>query len=79
MGITSSIESLSQIIGPIIGGFLLSLSINPIYGILLSAISIIPFLISFKILKFGYDNRKKSDTPIETSKPLTISPSEKTE
>ncbi|MFX0105503.1 MAG: MFS transporter [Candidatus Hodarchaeota archaeon] len=59
MGITSSIDNLSQIIGPIIGGFLLSLTGNLPFALMLSGLSILPFIISFQILKFGYDNREK--------------------
>ncbi|MFX0155928.1 MAG: MFS transporter [Candidatus Hodarchaeota archaeon] len=58
MGITSSIDNLSQMIGPIIGGFLLSLSGNLPFAFMLSGLSILPFIISFQVLKFGYDNRK---------------------
>jgi len=59
MGITSSLDSLSQIIGPIAGGFLISLPVDPVYALVLSALSIVPFIISFKVLKFGYDDRNK--------------------
>ncbi|UCD01836.1 MAG: MFS transporter, partial [Promethearchaeota archaeon] len=59
MGITSSIDNLSQIIGPIIGGFLLSLTGNLPFALMLSSLSIIPFIISFQVLKFGFDNRDK--------------------
>jgi len=59
MGITSSIDNLSQIIGPIIGGFLLSLTGNLPFALMLSSLSILPFIISFQVLKFGYDNREK--------------------
>lgn len=39
------------------GGILLSLPNNNFYGIFLSILSIVPFLISFQVLKFGYDSR----------------------
>jgi len=58
MGITSGVESLAQIIGPIIGGILLSLNGNLPYALVLSLLSVIPFLIGFQVLKFGYDNRE---------------------
>jgi hypothetical protein len=57
MGITTGIDSLAQIIGPIIGGILLSFSGIP-YALVLSFLSVIPFIIGFQVLKFGYDNRK---------------------
>jgi len=66
MGITSSIDNLSQIFGPIIGGFLLSLTGNLPFAFMLSGLSILPFIISFQVLKFGFDNREKekiSETP----------------
>jgi len=66
MGITSSIDNISQILGPIIGGFLLSLTGNLPFALMLSGLSILPFIISFQVLKFGYDNREKdkiSETP----------------
>lgn len=66
MGITSSIDNLSQILGPIIGGFLLSLTGNIPFALMLSGLSILPFIISFQVLKFGYDNREEdkiSETP----------------
>ncbi|MHA2127636.1 MAG: MFS transporter [Promethearchaeota archaeon] len=58
MGITTGIDNLVQIVGPIIGGVLLSFSGNLPYALTLSLLSIIPFIIGFKVLKFGYDNRK---------------------
>ncbi len=57
MGISSSLDNLSQIFGPIVGGILLALPNNSFYGIFLSMLSIIPFIISFQVLKLGYDNR----------------------
>jgi len=66
MGVTSSIDNLSQILGPIIGGFLLSLTGNLPFALMLSGLSILPFIISFQVLKFGFDNREKekvSETP----------------
>jgi DHA1 family tetracycline resistance protein-like MFS transporter len=59
MGITTGIDNLSQIIGPIAGGLLLSLSGNLPYALVLSLLSVFPFIIGFKVLKFGYDNRKR--------------------
>jgi DHA1 family tetracycline resistance protein-like MFS transporter len=58
MGISTSLDNMSQILGPIIGGILLSLSNTALFGLTLSFISIIPFLLSFKVLKFGFDSRK---------------------
>jgi DHA1 family tetracycline resistance protein-like MFS transporter len=58
MGITTAIDNLAQIIGPITGGLLLSFSGNLPYALVLSFLSIIPFIVGFKVLKFGYDNRK---------------------
>jgi MFS family permease len=66
MGITTGIDNLTQIVGPIAGGILLSLSGNFPYALVLSLLSVIPFLIGFKVLKFGYDNREKEKT---TDKP----------
>jgi len=60
MGITTGIDNLTQIIGPIVGGILLSLSGNIPYALVLSLLSVIPFLIGFRVLKFGYDNREKN-------------------
>jgi len=70
MGITSSIDNLSQILGPIIGGFLLSLTGNLPFALMLSGLSILPFIISFQVLKFGYDNREKDK--INESTPIII-------
>jgi DHA1 family tetracycline resistance protein-like MFS transporter len=70
MGITSSIDSLSQILGPIIGGFLLSLTGNLPFALMLSGLSILPFIISFQVLKFGYDNREKEK--ISGSAPIIV-------
>ncbi|MFW9951598.1 MAG: hypothetical protein ACFFKA_15895 [Candidatus Thorarchaeota archaeon] len=67
MGINTSLDNLSQILGPIIGGFLLSLPISFFYGLTLSVLSIAPFLLSFQVLRFGYDNRV-----LPTSKTLPI-------
>ena len=62
MGISTGIDNLAQIIGPIAGGLLLSLSGTLPYALLLSLLSVLPFIIGFKVLKFGYDNRKKIST-----------------
>ncbi len=59
MGITTGIDNLAQIFGPIVGGLLLSLNGNLPYALVLSLLSVFPFIIGFKVLKFGYDNRKK--------------------
>lgn len=58
MGLSTSLDNISQILGPIIGGILLSLSNTTLFGLTLSLLSIIPFLLSFKVLKFGFDSRK---------------------
>ncbi|TFG00118.1 MAG: MFS transporter [Promethearchaeota archaeon] len=58
MGISTGIDNLAQIIGPIAGGLLLSLSGNLPYALVLSLLSVFPFIIAFRVLKFGYDNRK---------------------
>jgi MFS family permease len=58
MGITTGIDNIAQIIGPIIGGILLSFSGNLSYALVLSFLSAVPFIFGFQVLKFGYDNRK---------------------
>ena len=58
MGISSSIDSISQILGPLIGGFLLVFPNSYIFGIVLSLFSLVPFILSFQVLKFGFDTRK---------------------
>jgi DHA1 family tetracycline resistance protein-like MFS transporter len=68
MGISSSLDNLSQIFGPIAGGILLSLPNNTFYGIFLSLLSIIPFILSFRVLKFGYDSRSIVKEDINFSK-----------
>lgn len=62
MGITTGIDNLSQIIGPILGGILLSFNGTLPYALVLSLLSAIAFIIGFQVLKFGYDNRKKTTT-----------------
>jgi len=62
MGITTGMDSFAQIIGPIIGGVLLSFSGNLPYALALSLLSAIPFIFGFQVLKFGYDNRKVVNT-----------------
>lgn len=62
MGITTGIDNLSQIIGPILGGILLSFNGSLPYALVLSLLSAIAFIIGFQVLKFGYDNRKKTTT-----------------
>jgi DHA1 family tetracycline resistance protein-like MFS transporter len=58
MGISSSIDSISQIIGPLIGGVLLAFPNQYLFGIVLSLLSLIPFILSFQVLKFGFDSRR---------------------
>jgi DHA1 family tetracycline resistance protein-like MFS transporter len=75
MGITTGIDNLSQIIGPILGGILLSFNGTLPYALVLSLLSAIAFIIGFQVLKFGYDNRKKTTTEIiseENIKPEII-------
>ncbi len=62
MGITTAIDNLAQIFGPIVGGILLSFTGNFPYALVLSLLSVVPFLIGFRVLKFGYDNRKETKT-----------------
>jgi DHA1 family tetracycline resistance protein-like MFS transporter len=62
MGITTGLDNLAQIFGPIIGGTLLSFNGNLPYALSLSLLSIVPFIIAFQVLKFGYDNRKLAKT-----------------
>ena len=62
MGITTGLDNLAQIFGPIIGGTLLSFNGNLPYALSLSLLSIVPFIIAFQVLKFGYDNRKLANT-----------------
>ncbi|MHA2394780.1 MAG: MFS transporter [Promethearchaeota archaeon] len=69
MGITTAIDNAAQILGPIIGGILLSFSGNLPYALILSLLSIFPFIIGFRVLKFGYDNRELLNTPTEVVKP----------
>ncbi len=70
MGITTGIDNLTQIMGPIVGGILLSFDVNIPYALVLSLLSLIPFLIGFKVLKFGYDNREKK--PITENMPKEV-------
>ncbi len=63
MGISSSIDSISQILGPLIGGFLLVFPNSYIFGIVLSLFSLVPFILSFQVLKFGFDTRKSTLIP----------------
>jgi DHA1 family tetracycline resistance protein-like MFS transporter len=54
MGLSSSIDSISQIVGPLLGGLFLT-AFSPIYfGLLPSILSLIGFLIIFKKLKLNY-------------------------
>jgi len=62
MGITTGIENIAQIIGPIVGGILLSFNGNFPYALVLSFLSALPFILGFQVLKFGYDNRKTVTT-----------------
>jgi len=74
MGITSGIDNVAQIIGPIIGGILLSFNVSLPYSLALSLLSTVPFIIGFQVLKFGYDNRKniKSKSVLREIKETTI-------
>jgi len=63
MGISSSIDSISQILGPLIGGFLLVFPNSYLFGIVLSLFSLVPFILSFQVLKFGFDTRKSTLIP----------------
>jgi MFS family permease len=70
MGLNTSLDNLSQILGPIIGGILLLMPNGLFYGLMLSIFSIIPFMVSFRVLKFGYDNRIIPTTRIQPVKVL---------
>ncbi len=55
MGFSSSIDSISQIAGPLLGGLLLT-TLNPIFfGLLPSFLSLVGFLMIFKKLKLDYN------------------------
>ncbi|NVM35064.1 MAG: MFS transporter [Candidatus Lokiarchaeota archaeon] len=60
MGISSSVDNISQILGPLIGGLLLSFPNSYLFGLILSFLSIMPFVLSFQVLRFGFDNRNVS-------------------
>ena len=68
MGITTGIDNLAQIVGPIVGGILLSFTGTIPYALVLSLLSVVPFLIGFRVLKFGYDNREKTESERITEK-----------
>ncbi len=75
MGVTTGIDNLAQILGPIIGVILLSLTGNLPYALALNLLSVIPFFIGFQVLKFGYDNRnivKTKQTSRGTIEPKII-------
>jgi hypothetical protein len=58
MDLTTSIDNLSQIFGPIIGISVLALDrLGFILATTLSAISVIPFLMSFRFKKFGFEEK----------------------
>jgi len=59
-------------LGPLLGGIILSLSNGFVFGIVLSALSIIPFIISFQVLKFGFDNRKMQKTQIPRTTDIKV-------
>jgi DHA1 family tetracycline resistance protein-like MFS transporter len=63
MGISTSLDNISQILGPLLGGILLSFPNSYLFGTILSLLSIIPFLLSFRVLQFGFDNRKTIISP----------------
>ena len=63
MGISTSLDNTSQILGPLLGGILLSLPNSYLFGLTLSFLSIVPFLLSFRVLQFGFDNRKPYIAP----------------
>ena len=56
MGLTASIDNLSQIFGPIIGSFILLGGNGFIFSGFLSILSLIAFLMSIRLKKFGFEN-----------------------
>ncbi len=70
MGFSSSIDSISQIIGPLLGGLVLT-SLQPLYfGLLPSFLSLVGFLMMLRKLKFNYS---QTIVPLEKTPTRVIS------
>ncbi|WP_371802999.1 MFS transporter [Candidatus Lokiarchaeum ossiferum] len=60
-GLTSSLDSFSQIISPLIGTFLLSLTNENIFGWVLSGLSAIVFTLGIQLTKFKFDKKDEKN------------------
>jgi DHA1 family tetracycline resistance protein-like MFS transporter len=76
MGLTTSIDNLSQIFGPIIGSFILLGGNGLIFSGFLSILSIIAFVMSLRLIKFGFENfaQKGPQIPIKENIPPSSIP-----
>ena len=67
MGVTTSIDNMSQIFGPIIGISILALDpLGFILAATLSVMSVVPFLMSFRFKKFGFEEKTEPKFPIKS-------------
>jgi MFS family permease len=71
-GLTSSMDSFSQIFGPILGSVMISLGTPIYFSILLMGIAVFPFLMGFLNFKYGFDSDETEENKINISE--TIDP-----
>lgn len=69
-GLTSSLDSVSQIIGPIIGSAILGLNTQIPFSLLLASIAIFPFIMGFRLFTFNFEQKKNQ--PIKKEQKLSI-------
>ncbi len=71
-GLTSSMDSISQIFGPLVGSAILGLNTSIYFALLLTGIAIIPFLLGFR--SFRYNIYRENKTPEIPKKKMTSNP-----
>lgn len=68
MGLTTSIDNLSQIFSPIIGSFILSSGNGILFSGLLTVLSIIAFIMSLRLPRFAFDATGSKSPQIQPDK-----------
>ncbi len=74
MGLTTSIDNLSQIFGPLIGSLLLSIPNTFAYSGMLAGLSLMAFLMSLKLPRFDFEEKHQVDIETRGEQPQEISP-----
>jgi DHA1 family tetracycline resistance protein-like MFS transporter len=65
MGLTSSLDSVSQMVGPLIGSYMLSVALPWAYAVTLLVLILVPFVMQFRVIGFRIEGQAPSPPVVE--------------